>query len=86
MITTAERFADCRVALRREILGQPHRDLARPGDLPRTFLRKQVGNLEFEIVSDRLLYVLDRNLPVNGANEILQRGLGEIEIDLAAVE
>jgi len=57
MVAPTKGIADRRVALRGEILCQPHGNLAWASNLPRTLFGKQIGNLDLEVVSRPFLNV-----------------------------
>src|ERR1043165_5041626 len=59
----SERLADLRKALLGELLGERHRDLARPGHGTEALLRVHLRDLDLEVVGDRLLHVVDGHLP-----------------------
>ena len=49
-------------------------------------LRKQVCDPDLEVLGHGLLDVVDRDLAIDGANDVLERFLGQIERDLAPME
>ena len=74
VVSTAEIAADLGQRKLRQLLGQRHRYLARPGDRARSLFRMHVGNPDLVVVSNGLLNVLDRNLA------ILDREIGRAHV------
>src|SRR5260221_4797246 len=73
VVAPAERLADLRQALLRELLGKRHRDLAQAGHGTETLLRIHLRDLDLEIVGHGLLDVLDGDLAVQHREQVLQR-------------
>ena len=67
----------------RQLLGQIHRHLARPGDRARPARRVHVGDPDAVVLGDAPLDLLDGHPPLVGAQQILQDLLRQIERDRA---
>ena len=86
MIAATKGVANLGQAVRRKLARQPHGDLARSCDGTRALLRMHLGDLDAKVVGNRLLDEFDGDLPVMGANNILERFLGNIDIEFAALK
>ncbi len=86
VVAPPEKLADLGQALLRELLGEVHRDLARPGDGGRALLAVHVRHLDLVVVGDGLLDVLHADLPVLDGQQVAQRLAGELDGDFLLVE
>ena len=73
MIAAAESFADIRQAQVGQFLGQRHCDLARPRDVAGALLGIHFRNLDFVIIGNGLLDVVDGNLAALQREQVFQR-------------
>src|SRR6266404_6947730 len=84
VVTIAEALADLRQAQGGELLGEIHRDLARPGDRAGATRRAHLGELDVVVRRHSLLDLIDRDLAVGLAQQVVQDVLRHLDGDLAA--
>src|SRR5574343_1038272 len=86
VVAPAEQLANLGQALLRQLLGQVHGNLARPGNAGRALLAVHVGDLDLVVVGHRLLDVFHADLPVLDRKQIAQRLARELDGDVLLVE
>ena len=79
MVAPTELTPDLGERARRELLGQIHGNLAGPGHGTSAPRRMHIGYSDVEVLSDPLLYFLDGNPPVVGAEQVVEHFLSGLE-------